>query len=81
MFENQSQIQSTEQQKQPKNFQTASIIDRGQQQNVAIIKHYKFYRTKHANTKKLWRTVENTTGHQFDPVGNATNLSNKTFTK
>ena len=35
---NQSRSQSTEQQKQqPKNFQTASIIDGGQQQNVEII--------------------------------------------
>ena len=44
-------------------------------------KRYKFYRTNHANTKKLWRTVEDTTGHQFDPIGNVINLSNKTFTK
>ena len=44
-------------------------------------KCYKFYRTNHANTKKLWRTVEDTTGHQFDPIGNVINLSNKTFTK
>ena len=44
-------------------------------------KRYKFYRTNHANTKKLWRTVEDTTGHQFDPTGNVINLSNKTFTK
>ena len=37
-FVNQSQSQSTEPQKQqPKNFQTASIIDEGQQQNVEII--------------------------------------------
>ena len=42
---------------------------------------YKFYRTKHANTKKLWRTVEDTTRHQFDPIGNVINLSNKTFIK
>ena len=35
---NQSLSQSTEQQKQqPKNFQTASIIDGGQQQNIEII--------------------------------------------
>ena len=33
-FVNQSRSQSTEPQKQPKNFQTASIIDGGQQQNV-----------------------------------------------
>ena len=25
--------------------------------------------------------VEDTTGHQFDPIGNVINLSNKTFTK
>ena len=31
--------------------------------------------------KKLWRTVEDTTGHQFDPIGNVINLSDKTFTK
>ena len=42
---------------------------------------YKFYRTNHANTKKLWRTVEETTGNQFGPIGNVINLSNKTFTK
>ena len=36
-FVNQSRSQSTEPQKQPKNFQTASIIDGGQQQNVEII--------------------------------------------
>ena len=42
---------------------------------------YKFYRTKHANTEKLWRTVEDTTRYQFDPIGNVINLSNKTFTK
>ena len=29
----------------------------------------KFYSTNQANTKKLWRTVEDTTGHQFDPIG------------
>ena len=33
-------------------------------------KRYIFYRTNHANSKKLWRTV-----------GNVINLSNKTFTK
>ena len=44
-------------------------------------KRYKFYRRNHANTEKLWRTVEDTTGHQFDPIGNIINLSNKTFTK
>ena len=44
-------------------------------------KCYKFYRTNHANTIKLWRMVEDTTGHQFDPIGNVINLSNKTFTK
>ena len=30
---------------------------------------------------KRKRTVEDTTGHQFDPIGNVINLSNKTFTK
>ena len=40
-----------------------------------------FYRTNHANTKKLWRTVEDTTGRQFDPIGNGINLGNKTFNK
>ena len=44
-------------------------------------KRYKFYRTNHANTKKLCRTVEDTTGHQFDPTGNVINLSKKRFTK
>ena len=34
-------------------------------------KGYKFYRTNHANTNKFWRTVEDTTGHQFDSIGNA----------
>ena len=33
-------------------------------------KHYKFYGTNHANTKKIWRTVEDATGHEFDPIGN-----------
>ena len=33
----QSRSQSTEHQKQPKIFQTASILDGGQQQNVEII--------------------------------------------
>ena len=38
-FVNQSRSQSTEPQKQqPKNFQTASIIDGGQQQNVESVK-------------------------------------------
>ena len=41
-------------------------------------KRYKFYRTNHANTKKPWSTVEDTTGHQYHPVGNIINLSNKT---
>ena len=41
-----------------------------------------FYRTNHANTlQKLWRTVEDTAGHQFDPIGYVINLSNKTITK
>ena len=44
-------------------------------------KLYKFYRTNHVNTKKLWRTVEDRTGHQFDLIKNVINLSNKTFTK
>ena len=44
-------------------------------------KRYKFYRTNHANTKKLWRTVEDTTGTTGHPIGNVINLSNKAFTK
>ena len=44
-------------------------------------KRYKFYRTNHGNTKKLLRTVEDTIAHQFDPIGNVINLSNKAFTK
>ena len=44
-------------------------------------KCHKFYRTNHANTEELWRTVEDTTGHQFDPIGNVINLSSKTFIK
>ena len=31
------------------------------------------------HTKKIQR--EDTTGHQFDPIGNVINLSNKTFAK
>ena len=44
-------------------------------------KRYKFYRKNHANSKKIWRTVEDTTGHHFGLIGNAINLSNNTFTK
>ena len=40
-------------------------------------KRYKFYRINHANAKKPWSTVEDTTGHHYDPVGNIINLSNK----
>ena len=48
---NQSRSQSAEQKKEhPKIFQTASIIDGGQQQNVEIInKRCRFYRTNHPN--------------------------------
>lgn len=30
---------------------------------------------------KIWETIENSTGLQFDPTGNVINLSNKRFTK
>ena len=43
-------------------------------------KRYRFYRTNHANTKKLWRTVEATTRHRFGTVGNVIILSSKAFT-
>ena len=39
------------------------------------------HRTNHENIKKLWRTVENTTRYQSDPMGHVINLSKKTFTK
>ena len=35
----------------------------------------------HENIKKLWRTVENKTRYQSDPIGHVINLSKKTFTK
>ena len=44
-------------------------------------KHDKLHRANHENIKKLWRTVENTTRYQSDPIGHVINLSKKTFTK
>ena len=39
-------------------------------------KHDKLHRPNHENIKKLWRTVENTTRHQSDPIWHVINLSN-----
>ena len=44
-------------------------------------KHDKLHKANHENIKKLWRTVENTTRYQSDPIGHVINLSKKTFTK
>ena len=51
----------------------ASIIDGGQQQNVEIISVIGFI--EQTIQTKLWRTVEDVTGHQFDPIGNTINLN------
>ena len=37
--------------------------------------------SNHENIKKLWRTVENTTRYQSDPIGHVINLSKNTLTK
>ena len=44
-------------------------------------KHDKLQKANHENIKKLWRTVENTTRQESDPIGHVINLSKKTFTK
>ena len=44
-------------------------------------KYDKLHGANHENIKKLWRTVENTTRYQSDPIGRVINLSKKTFTK
>ena len=46
-------------------------------------KHDKLHRTKYKllNIFNCWRTVENTTRYQSDPIGHVINLSKKTFTK
>ena len=43
--------------------------------------HDKLHKIYHKNIGKLWRTVENTTSCQYDPVGQVINLDEKTFTK
>ena len=68
----QSRNQSTEQQKQPKNFHTASIIDKGQKQNLEIISFISFI-------EQTMQTLKNF-GEQLK-IQLDTNLSNKTFTK
>ena len=65
-----------------KNAEMASNNNGGQQQNIyGNNKHNKLHRANHENIKKLWRTVENTTRYQSDPIGHVINLSKKTFTK
>ena len=44
-------------------------------------KHDELHRANHENIKKLWRTIENTTRYQPDPIGHVINLNKKTFTK
>ena len=79
-FVNQSRNQSTEPQKQQAKKLPDGLHHRRPTTKCRNHKCYKFYRINHANTKKLWGTVEDTTGHKFDPIGNVINLSNKTFT-
>ena len=44
-------------------------------------KHDKLHRANHENIKKFWRTVENTTRYQSDPIGHVINLSKKHLQK
>ena len=53
----------------------------GQQQNIEIINMISYIQQTIKTIKKYWRTVENTTTHQSDPVGHVINLSKKTFTR
>ena len=88
------QSQSTQQQKQqPKNTKsinrttktTAKKLPDGlhhrRRPTKKCRKHrcYKFYRTNHANTKKLRRRVEDTTGHQFDPIWNVIKVNKSVY--
>ena len=42
---------------------------------------YIYKHANHGNTKKLRRTVKDTTRYQFGPIGKVINLSSKAFTK
>ena len=44
-------------------------------------KHDQLQRANHENIKKRWRTIENTTRYQSEPIGYVINVSKKTFTK
>ena len=43
--------------------------------------HDQLQRANHENIKKRWRTIENTTRYQSEPIGYVINVSKKTFTK
>ena len=63
-----------------KNENKNSALNRGQEEKLTFHNNH-LRRTNHANFIKLWRTVEDSIGYQFDPAGHTINFSNKTFTK
>ena len=44
-------------------------------------KHDKIHRANYESVKNVWRTVENTTRHQYELIGHVIKLSKKRFTK
>ena len=55
------------------NGNTASALNKGQQENIDLFTN-QLRRTNHANFVKLWRTAEGTIG-QSDSAGHITNVT------
>ena len=56
-------------------------MNRGQQENIGLPQIDKLHRGYQENFIQLWRSIEDTSELQFDPVGNVINLSTKTFNR